>query len=295
MVNVASKYSQLVDEKFRLGSLTQAATNKNYDWSGVRSISMYSVDTVPMIDYRWATNVFTREVTVISETQSIVNSYYSSRYGDATELENNRQWADVTRDRAFTFTIDKGNQKETKGAMKAKKALERQIEEVVVPEVDVYRLSVMSASAIANGQVSTGAITEENSYPLFLEATKFQTENKVPAKDRITFVSPAFYKFLKLNDQFITASDIGQRMLIKGQVGMIDGVRIILIPTSYLPANIAFILTHPLATVGPTKLEDYKIHKDPSGLSGQLVEGRIIYDAVVSENKKQALYVHKTL
>lgn len=281
MVNVASKYSPLVDEKFKLGSLTHAATHRNYDWEGVRSISIYSVNTVPMNDYHWS--------------WSGNLEWGAGRYGQPSELENTRQWADVTQDRSFTFTIDKGNYKETKGAMKAKKALERQIDEVVIPEVDKYRLSVMSATAIANNQVTTGAITEENSYPLLLEATKFQTENKVPTTERIAFVSPAFYTLLKLNDQFITASDIGQRMLIKGQVGMIDGVRIILVPTSYLPANTAFILTHPLATVGPNKLEEYKIHTDPSGLSGKLVEGRILYDCIVSENKKKALYVHKTL
>ena len=40
----------------------------------------------------------------------------------------------------------------------------------------------------------------------------------------------------------------------------------------------------------PTKLESYKAHEDPPGISGSLVEGRIVYDAFVLDNKKAALY-----
>lgn len=50
------------------------------------------------------------------------------------------------------------------------------------------------------------------------------------------------------------------------------------------------MVAHPCATVAPTKLEDYKVHKDPPGISGSLVEGRICYDAFVLENKTEAIY-----
>jgi len=47
---------------------------------------------------------------------------------------------------------------------------------------------------------------------------------------------------------------------------------------------------HPIATVAPTKLDEYKIHPDPPGISGSLCEGRVVYDAFVLENKAKALY-----
>lgn len=50
------------------------------------------------------------------------------------------------------------------------------------------------------------------------------------------------------------------------------------------------MIAHPVATVAPTKLEDYRIHQDPPGISGDLVEGRICYDAFVLDNKKAAIY-----
>lgn len=46
--------------------------------------------------------------------------------------------------------------------------------------------------------------------------------------------------------------------------------------------------------MAPIKLADYKIHDNPPGINGWLVEGRVIYDAFVLNNKKGAIYVHKT-
>ena len=43
--------------------------------------------------------------------------------------------------------------------------------------------------------------------------------------------------------------------------------------------------------MGPAKLQDYKIHKDPPGINGDLVEGRIMHDAFLLEAKKDAVYV----
>ena len=50
------------------------------------------------------------------------------------------------------------------------------------------------------------------------------------------------------------------------------------------------MLCHPCATVAPLKLQDYRIHADPPGISGSLVEGRVVYDAFVLQNKAKAIY-----
>ena len=41
------------------------------------------------------------------------------------------------------------------------------------------------------------------------------------------------------------------------------------------------------------KLESYRTHENPPGISGDLVEGRIVYDAFVLENKASAIYYQK--
>ena len=274
-VNLASKYEKKVDERFKLKSLTESAVNHEYDWVGVNAINVYSVPTVAMNDY------------VTTGT---------TRYGTASELQNTIQTMTLTRDRSFTFTIDRKNYQDSQMVMEAGKALARQIDEVIVPEIDVYRLAAMSAAAVANGHVSAATvITASNAYSSLLKAGEFLDEDKVPMTGRIAFVKPSFYNFLKQDNAFIKASEIAQKMLINGQVGEVDGVKIVKVPSTYLPANHEFILTHPVATVAANKLEDYKTHDNPPGINGWLVEGRKRYDAFVLENKKNAIYVHKNL
>ena len=85
-------------------------------------------------------------------------------------------------------------------------------------------------------------------------------------------------------------TEVGNDMRLKGVISNLDGNTVIKIPSVRLPKNFGFLLSHLSATVAPTKLADYKIHQDPPGISGALVEGRIVYDAFVLGNKAKALY-----
>lgn len=49
--------------------------------------------------------------------------------------------------------------------------------------------------------------------------------------------------------------------LINGQVGDVDGVKIVKVPASYFPINVNIILTHPSANVNPMQLEDINTHE----------------------------------
>ena len=116
-------------------------------------------------------------------------------------------------------------------------------------------------------------------------------EDKVPVGNRVCYVTPQFYKKIRLDDAFIKASDLGQNIQITGQVGEIDGAPVVKAPSSYFPEKANFVITNPLACVSPMKLQDCKIHDNPPGISGWLVEGRIRFDAFVLNNKADAIGV----
>ena len=40
------------------------------------------------------------------------------------------------------------------------------------------------------------------------------------------------------------------------------------------------------------KLKNYRVHKNPMGVDGDVVEGRYIYDSFVLDNKINGIYVH---
>ena len=133
-------------------------------------------------------------------------------------------------------------------------------------------------------------LTAENIYTEILKAGNALDNADVPEDGRQLVVTPDVFVLMKRCKDIIMETNIGNDLRIKGVIANLDGANVIKVPAARLPKNFGFMLAHPVATVAPTKLEDYKIHEDPPGISGSLVEGRICYDAFVLENKAKAIY-----
>lgn len=264
-INYASKYSGNVQEKFTEKAVSNAISNNNLDFSGVNAVTVYSVGTAAMNDYSMSGD---------------------GRYGVASELQNTIQTLTMSKDRSFTFTIDRRNYTDTQMVMESGRALARQLEEVVIPEVEKYRFSKVLAATTP----ITTAIT--SAYDAFLDGTTALAEKNVPLESLVAYITPAFYKMVKQDAGFIKACDIAQNMLLKGQIGELDGVPLILSTESILGENVKFIIAHRGALEVAQKIEDYKIHDNPPGISGWLVEGRMYYDAWVLDKMKDAIYAH---
>ena len=273
-VNYAEKYADIIDEELNKESLTDKATNKDYDFDGVNKVNVYSIPTVPLNDYDMTAE--------------------SNRYGTPTELGNDVQSLKLKQDKSFTFSIDRRNATDTMMAMSAAKALARQIKDVVTPTIDKYRIQKLTEGAHTD-HVKEENLTNETAYSAFLEGSMVLFDAKVPTSGRIAFVTPAFYKMIKLDKNFVSSGDKGQEIAINGAVGKIDNTTIIVAPTDYFVAGTNFIICHPMAMTSPIKLADYKQHENPQGINGWLVEGRIYFDAFVLNKKKKAIYVSKQI
>ena len=271
-VNYAEKFSQTIDEQLSKDSLTDKAVNKDYDFDGVNKVNVYSVETVPLNDYD-------------------INAK-SNRYGTPVELGNDVQTLELTQDKSFTFSIDRKNATDTMMAMSAAKALARELKEVVTPTIDRYRIEKYTAEALV-AHTKEETLTTETAYSAFLEGSMVLFDAKVPTEGRIAFVTSAYYKAIKLDKNFVSSGDKGQEIAVTGAVGTIDKTTIIVAPADYFVKGTNFIICHPMAMTSPVKLADYKIHENPQGINGWLVEGRIYYDAFVLNNKKAAIYLSK--
>lgn len=272
-INLAEKYSSLVDEKFTSVSKASLVTNRDYNFVGAHTIQIYSVGTAPMNDYGR-------------------NTAGTSRYGTVNDLSTTLQEVTMEKDRSFTFAVDKMDEDETLGALNAGSALARQLREVITPEVDTYTYAKISASA--GKTVNEQTITATNAYQSLIAGSEFLDESEVPAEGRVAVVTPKFMTFLKSDPQAVLETEVGQDMRIKGVIANMDGLTIQKVPSKYLPTGTNFIIVHPVATTLAIKLAEYKIHNNPQGVSGALVEGRIYYTAFVRNNKKNAIYVSTT-
>ena len=113
---------------------------------------------------------------------------------------------------------------------------------------------------------------------------------EVPETGRQLLVTPETLLLMKQSGDIVLETDIGADLRLKGVISNLDGANVIRVPASRVPEGFGFLLAHPSATVAPVKLESYNTHQNPPGINGQLVEGRVVYDAFVLENKKMALY-----
>ena len=182
--NLAVKYASQVDEVIRRGLLSTAGTNNDVEFGNAQTVKVYSLDTAPLNDYDPTAGM--------------------SRYGDPVELEDTVQEMKMTQQKSFTFTIDKTYEADSPdGVRNAGKALQRQIEQVIIPAIDTYRFSVLADKA---GNKIYKELTAQNAYATFVEANTAITDEEFPVEGRVAFCSNAFIELLKKDGGFFSKS-----------------------------------------------------------------------------------------
>lgn len=262
-----------MDEVFTTESKRSLVTNNGFSFFNDSDIvKIYKIGTSPMNDYG----------------RSGPSEGNWSRYGAIDDLDATTEEMQLKRDRSFTFCIDTLDCLDTVRQLEAAKGLARQTREVVIPEVDSYVYNAMAEKAGTKPEAI--ALTKDNIYEQILTASETLDDAKVPETGRVLLVNPETYRIMKLNKEIVMETEVGADLRKKGVIGILDGANVIKAPSVLLPENFGFMLLHPCATVAPIKLQSFLVHNNPPGLNGDLVEGRIVYDAFVLENKALAIY-----
>lgn len=273
-VALAKKYAPYTDELFKAESKISLVTNTDFDWTGARTVLVYKISTSALNDY--ARNVDENSDPCLS------------RYGAIYDLSAATEEMLLSKDRSFIFNVDKLDTDETAGQLEAGKALARELREVVIPEVDTYTYGVMATGA---GNTAYSVLDSNGVYNAILTGSMTLDDAEVPDTERVLIVCPEVYLLLKTANMFDN-TEVGAEMRKLGVVGILDGMAVVKVPSSRLPEDLGFMIAHPSATVAPVKLEDYGVHHDTVLSSGDIVTGRICYDAFVLDNKKDGIYVH---
>jgi hypothetical protein len=254
---------------FTRESLVAGKLCNDYDFSGAKTVRILTPITVAMNNY---------------------NRTGTNRYGTPSEMQDIIQDMTLTQDRSFAITIDKGNDADQNFAKNAGKMLMLQIQERAVPEFDTYVLKKLAEKAgfvVGDDQ----PLTKENICDRISLATAKLDDKEVPAYDRMLYVSTNTYRLLKHSDEFMAVQELGKEALTKGVVGMYDNMQVIKVPAPRWPANVNFMIVHKNAATAPVKISETKLHKDPPGISGHLLEGREYYDCFVFAPRAWGVYV----
>lgn len=269
MPNYAAKFDPKVAERFMAESYTKGVASNAYDFEGVRIVKIYSEDTFAFTNY----------------TRS-----GSDRYGAVHDQTDSIQELEMTQDKGVSIVIDKGENIEKMNTQGANRQLRRQIDEQAIPMFDKYSFAQWAKGA---GSVVpfTTAPNVNSILSSIMDLTEKLDDAHVPQAGRTLWVTNAGYKLIKQSPQFIYTDKLAQDSLVKGQVGELDGFKVVKVPSSYFPDGVAAIAAHKSAILNPMKLQDYNLHHNPPGVSGDRIDIRLMYDAFVLDAKAKGVAV----
>jgi hypothetical protein len=275
-ITLATKFEKRTSDLLKVARKTKGMTNQDWDWDGVNAITVYTLTDPTIGDY-------------------VPNG--SNRYGDPTEVEDTTQTWTLSRDRAWTKTMDKKNKQDTMAIRQPGKYLAQVTKNKLVPEIDTYILqTIATAGAVGDRDdiATDAATTSSNAFTNFLLINADITDNEAPTEGRVAAMTATYYNLLKQGG-FVLDSDSAYRDRKSGNLGTVDGVDVTIVPSNRMPATsgaIDLLITHPMATVSPEKLVDYTLHNNAPGISGDLLEYRHRYDAFVDTNKIKCVGMH---
>ena len=256
--NYAEKYADQLEQAFLRSSVIAGKTNTEYEFTGVKTIHIYSAVTQPLTNY----------------TRSGV-----WRYGDPQELLTDVQDLVLSQDKSFSMTIDKGNYKDANLVLRTGRVVKQQIGEQVTPFFDKYALNKWATDAAV---LTSASPTKANVVDMFVDARKNFVNNNIPMTDSCYAYIPATtYAYLLQNPEFISVEKLGEKHLSNGVVGKVANWTLVEVPDSYLPNGVFALFTHKSKVLAPSKIAELKTYNDVPGISGALIEGRYYGDAFV--------------
>ncbi len=270
-INLTTKYSKLIDERFKKASITDAYAGKKYDFDGAQSIKIYSIDKVGLTDYNRTAD--------------------GGRFGTVTELGDTIQTLTMSQDKAFTFSIDHGNSADQLNIKHCNSQLKSNWDEVCAPAIDKYRFAKW-ANGAGLGALNGTALTSGTVLSAIMTAGAAMSNKIVPKKNRVLFVSETLFIKCKLSTEVLAIEALGRKSVANGSIGTLDGMDVIPVPDSYLPTGINFIIKYRDSTVDPLKLKTLRVQKNPIGFDADVGECRFYHDSFVLDNKINGIYVH---
>lgn len=252
------KYAQDIEERFRRASLTDAAAGKNYDFTGARSVKLYSMTPAELVDYE----------------------RNGKRYGDVTDLEYTTQEMICTQAKAFIKHLEALDSSDISIGSAAGKFLRMEIEEVITPLLDKYRLNAWANGSGTRRTLGT-APSKSSIVGDIMQLKGGMVDKGTPDNGMILFIENRYYLLLKQADAVDHLEGVGTKALEKGVVSMFDGMKVVPVPSGWLPEGAYFLIKAPRTSADPVKLAQYKTISNAVGFSGPVVQGLVYFDSFV--------------
>ena len=271
-INLMAEAQDKIVKRFKLASVTEGIFSNDYSCNGVNAIDVYTLDTITLGTYDRT------EVT-------------SSRFGTMVELGDTKQTLTITQEKGFEVSVDAGNDIQQKHIKKAAEITRSVVDDSYIPAVDAYRLGVLATGA-GTKATSQPALTAANIVEKIMLGRAVMGNNKVPMGNDVCFIGETAAVFLKIADQVIGIEKVGEKPLVNGVIGKIGGCQIRVVPDSYMPTGVQFMIVHKGCAWAPEQLRTLRVLNEHPWVDGIVVQGHFIYDCFVNTTLNKGIYTY---
>ena len=243
-INLATKYSPKVVDKFYLDSVVLGKTSKEYDWDGVQSVKVWTINTYDPTNYSKPAN-----------DDAITGQH--QRYGYTYEVADSIQTMTLTQDKAVSLSVDKGNNTEQMLIKNAGKVMTLEMREKFIPMFDKYCLSVWGNPANCGTVTELATPSKSNIVDAISAHVTALRNHFATVDDAYCFIGESEYAMLLMAPEFINYNNptFAPQHLEKGVMGKLRGLQIVPVPDSYFTdTNINFVTAKRSAILAPTKI-----------------------------------------
>lgn len=244
----------------------------------VLAVNSYSA---PLVLSNDAVELNGRSFTVANGNTTPLKDYRRNKNNEFDHVETEERVYTLNEEKYWGRFVDKLDERDSNGQVNIDYVIARQAAEVVAPYLDELRFGAALGNVSDN--VTMGKTKgENNAYNAVLDVSEKLDELGI-AKDRLLFVTPAFYKAVKSEIVRLPQGDTDKRVLSKGYVGELDDFTVYKVPSKFLP-GVNALASAPGVVTSPLQIDDTKYNDNIPGRFGELVEQLLYTGAYVLEH-----------
>ncbi len=262
MINLITKYGKKLDQGFENKSVVAGKSSTRFEWTGAKTIRVLHTLTTPLVDFNRNAN--------------------GNRFGTPQNVQDAVQEFTVKYDKAYSGTIDRGDNTQQYMLKRIGEWMKQQDNEVVIPWYDSM---VLNSWAHNCGQTITlsAAVTKSTIIEGLIDMETAMNNKRVPQDQRFCYVPYSSLKFIRLADEWRYCDNLVNKMIAKGQVGYFGSLAIVPIVDSLFDNQHCYALAARKESVfAPTQLETANVYDKVQGYDGPVADFRRIADAFVS-------------
>lgn len=244
----------------------------------VLAVNSYSA---PLVLSNDAVEMNGRSFTVAKGNTTPLKDYRRNKDNQFDHAEVEEKVYTLDEEKYWGRFVDKLDERDSNGQVNIDYVIARQAAEVVAPYLDELRFGAALGNVSDN--VTMGKTKgENNAYNAVLDVSEKLDELGI-TKDRLLFVTPAFYKAVKTEIVRLPQGDADKRVLSKGYVGELDDFTVYKVPSKFLP-GVNALASAPGVVTSPLQIDDTKYNDNIPGRFGELVEQLLYTGAYVLED-----------